>query len=177
MSRAWDTLMIAGQAGDGPAYRHLLDDLQTWLERYYRRRLDPDSDDDAVQDVLISFHPGRHTYGDGRLFGPCLAAIARYKWIHRLRSMTARPLEMLPEGDAVPKHGNGRYGIRGDRRDCSRTARDVEAGTSERHPLGQAARLQHRRSSNGDRTRYGAGQSQHPQGFGSIGQTSRRARR
>lgn len=96
-------MMVAAQAGDRTAYRQLLDQLRDWLTRYYRRRLPADSLDDAVQDALVAIHSKRHTYDSGRPFGPWLAAIARYKWIDRLRTMRARPTEMLPEGDhAVP---------------------------------------------------------------------------
>lgn len=103
MSSEWGALMTAAQAGDAAAYRALLDELRVWLERYYRNRLPPETLDDAVQDALIAVHTKRHTYDPARPFGPWLAAIARYKWIDRLRSMKARRTEMLPEGDAVPE--------------------------------------------------------------------------
>ena len=95
--------MIAAQAGDGRAYRRLLDEVRIWLERYYRRRLPADSLDDAVQDALVAIHTKRHTYDGARPFGPWLAAVARYKWIDRLRSMTAQRTEMLPDGEFVPE--------------------------------------------------------------------------
>ena len=95
--------MIAAQAGDGMAYRRLLDEVRIWLERYYRRRLPADSLDDAVQDALVAIHTKRHTYDGSRPFGPWLAAVARYKWIDRLRSMTAQRTEMLPDGEFVPE--------------------------------------------------------------------------
>ena len=95
--------MAAAQAGDKPAYRTLLDELRVWLARYYRRRLPADMVDDAVQDALIAIHTKRHTFDPARPFGPWLAAVARYKWIDRLRAMAARPHELLPEGDhALP---------------------------------------------------------------------------
>lgn len=103
MTDAWGPLMVAAQAGNGAAYRRLLDELRVWLERYYRRRLPADSVDDVVQDALVAIHTKRHTYDGLRPFGPWLAAIARYKWIDRLRAMTAHRTEMLPEGDAVPE--------------------------------------------------------------------------
>lgn len=104
----WGRLMAAAQAGDKAAYRLLLDELRVWLTRYYRRRLPEGQLDDAVQDALIAIHTKRHTWDPARPFGPWLAAIARYKWIDRLRAMTAAPTEALPdtlsvddEGDAV----------------------------------------------------------------------------
>ena len=104
----WGRLMAAAQAGDKAAYRLLLDELRVWLTRYYRRRLPEAQLDDAVQDALIAIHTKRHTWDPARPFGPWLAAIARYKWIDRLRAMTAAPTEALPEtlsvgdtGDAV----------------------------------------------------------------------------
>ena len=103
MADTWGTLMIAAQAGDGMAYRRLLDEVRIWLERYYRRRLPADSLDDAVQDALVAIHTKRHTYDGSRPFGPWLAAVARYKWIDRLRSMTAQRTEMLPDGEFVPE--------------------------------------------------------------------------
>lgn len=96
-------MMVAAQAGDRSAYRLLLDDLRGWLVRYYRRRLPADVLDDAVQDALMAVHSKRHTYDPARPFGPWLAAIARYKWIDRLRAMKARPNSALPEeSDTVP---------------------------------------------------------------------------
>lgn len=102
MSDAWGPLMVAAQGGDGTAYRRLLDETRTWLERYYRRRLPAASLDDAIQDALLAIHAKRHTYDGARPFGPWLAAIARYKWIDRLRSATTHRTEMLPDGDIVP---------------------------------------------------------------------------
>lgn len=94
--------MVAAQRGDGAAYRRLLDELRGWLRRYYGKRLPVDVVDDAVQDALVAIHTKRHTYDSARPFGPWLSAVARYKWIDRLRAMTAQRTEMLPDGDAVP---------------------------------------------------------------------------
>ena len=80
-------LMAAAQRGDKAAYRLLLDELRSWLARYYRRRLTEAHVDDAVQDALLAIHNKRHTYDPARAFAPWLAAIARYKWIDRLRAM------------------------------------------------------------------------------------------
>ena len=96
--------MAAAQVGDAEAYRVLLGELVSWLRRYYARRLPPSMTEDAVQSVLLSIHEKRHTYNPTRPFGPWLAAIARYKWIDRLRSLKADALEPLDDTMGVPDH-------------------------------------------------------------------------
>jgi RNA polymerase sigma factor (sigma-70 family) len=104
----WSGWMAAAQAGDGVAYRRLLGETGAWLRGYYARRLPPACVDDAVQDALLAVHEKRHTFEPGRPFGPWLAAIARYKWIDRLRAMSAHPVEPLADDAAdtlaVPGH-------------------------------------------------------------------------
>jgi RNA polymerase sigma-70 factor (ECF subfamily) len=102
----WGRLMAAGQTGDAAAYRRLLDELRVWLERFYGRRLPPALVDDAVQDTLIAIHEKRHTYDPARPFKPWLTAVARYKWIDRLRSMGRTRTEALDEDIAVADHGS-----------------------------------------------------------------------
>ena len=102
----WDQLMAAAQEGDANANRGLLAELALWLRRYYSRRLPPAMMEDAVQDVLLAIHEKRHTYDPARPFGPCLAAIARYKWIDRLRSLKTEATEPLDENIWVPDHGD-----------------------------------------------------------------------
>ena len=96
--------MAASQSGDAAAYRVLLGHIQLWAGRYYRRRLPPGMVDDAVQELMLALHEKRHTYDPARPFGPWLAAIARYKWIDRLRAMKAAPTEALPEQISVVSH-------------------------------------------------------------------------
>jgi hypothetical protein len=79
--------MAAAQQGNGGAYRRLLMELKQWLTSFFARRLPDRAIDDAIQDTLISIHEKRHTYDPRRPFKPWAAAIARYKWIDRLRSM------------------------------------------------------------------------------------------
>jgi RNA polymerase sigma-70 factor (ECF subfamily) len=81
----WGTLMVAAQRGDNAAYDLLLRELDTWLHRYFRRRLSPAAADDAVQEVLLAVHSRRHSYEPRGPFGHWLTAIARYKWMDRLR--------------------------------------------------------------------------------------------
>ncbi len=100
----WGALMAAAQGGHGGAYRRLLDELRQWLQRYYARRLPPGMVDDAVQDTLIAIHDKRHTYDPDRPFRPWLAAVARYKWIDRLRAMSRSATEMLPDDLSVESH-------------------------------------------------------------------------
>lgn len=104
----WGSLMAAAQDGHGGAYRRLLDELRRWLLRFYARRLPPSLVDDAVQDTLLAIHQKRHTYDRDRPFRPWLAAVARYKWIDRLRSMTRSVAEPLEDDDvSVEDHESG----------------------------------------------------------------------
>jgi RNA polymerase sigma factor (sigma-70 family) len=100
----WGALMAAAQSGNGGAYRRLLEELRTWLTRFYARRLPPSSVDDAVQDTLIAIHEKRHTYDPERPFKPWLAAVARYKWIDRLRAMKRQETDELPDDVSVADH-------------------------------------------------------------------------
>jgi RNA polymerase sigma factor (sigma-70 family) len=103
----WDSLMAAALAGDAHAYRSLLVELVPWLRRYYQRRLPPMMVEDSVQDVLLAVHEKRHTYDPSRPFAPWLAAIARYKWIDRLRSIKRKTTEPLDENFGSPDHESG----------------------------------------------------------------------
>ncbi|OJW19124.1 MAG: RNA polymerase subunit sigma-24 [Rhodospirillales bacterium 69-11] len=100
-------MMAAAQQGDAGAYRALLTELTPWLRRYYARRLPPGAIEDTVQDVLLAIHEKRHTYDPARPFGPWLAAIARYKWIDRLRSLKASATEPLDETMHAPDDMEG----------------------------------------------------------------------
>ncbi len=93
----WRSLMVMAQAGNAAVYHRLLTEIGAWLRRYYARRLPPGVVDDAVQDTLLAVHVKRHTYDPARAFEPWLAAIARHKWIDRLRAMKAAPTEELTE--------------------------------------------------------------------------------
>ncbi len=102
----WSLWMAAAQAGNSAVYHRLLTEAGAWLRRYFARRLPPGLVDDAVQDTLMAVHEKRHTYDPARPFGPWLAAIARHKWIDRLRAMRAAPAEALSEDIPVPDHGD-----------------------------------------------------------------------
>lgn len=77
--------MRLSQSGDKRAYAVLLEQTQLWLTRYFRQKITPDALDDLVQDTLISLHRKRASYDPTRPFLPWLAAIARFRWIDRLR--------------------------------------------------------------------------------------------
>ena len=102
--REWGALMVAAQAGDGGAYHRLLTEIDTWLRHYYLRRLPSGMVEDATQDTLLAVHEKRHTYDPSRPFGPWLAAIARYKWIDRLRALKSGPTVPLDEDIPVADH-------------------------------------------------------------------------
>ena len=101
----WHALMVAAQSGNAAVYRRLLSEVGVWLRRYYVRRLPSAMVDDAVQEVLLALHEKRHTYDPSKPFGPWLAAIARYKWIDRLRAMKAASMEELSDDLSVLDHG------------------------------------------------------------------------
>ena len=98
----WGKLMAAAQGGNGGAYNRLLSEIQPWLYRFFARRLPLGMADDATQDTLIAIHQKRHTYELGRPFRPWLAAIARYKWIDRLRHMSRNQTSALDDELSEP---------------------------------------------------------------------------
>jgi RNA polymerase sigma-70 factor (ECF subfamily) len=100
----WGEWMVAGQSGQGGPYRRLLGELRVWLLRYFARRLPPALVEDAVQETLIAIHEKRHTYDPARPFRPWLAAVARYKWIDRLRAMGSERTDELPDTIGVEGH-------------------------------------------------------------------------
>jgi len=102
----WGELMASAQSGNAGAYHRLLVEVGSWLRRYYIRRLPPAMVEDAVQDALLAIHEKRHTFDPSRPFEPWLAAIARYKWIDRLRALKSAPTEALSEGIPVADHGD-----------------------------------------------------------------------
>ena len=102
----WGGLMAAAQRGHGGAYRRLLEETRSWLEQYYARRLPSSMVDDAVQDALIAVHEKRHTYDPARPFGPWLSAIARYKWVDRLRALRNVPAQTHHCEPVADDHAN-----------------------------------------------------------------------
>ena len=97
-------LMARAQDGDGAAYRAVLSACTDWLKRYYAHKIAPSEVDDLVQDTLISLHRKRATYDPTRPFLPWLAAIARYRWVDRLRKTYRDAADELPETLSVDSH-------------------------------------------------------------------------
>ncbi len=86
----WTSLMRAAIAGDGAAYRRLLDAVAPVLRATARRSLASagqpvDQSEDIVQDILLAVHLKRHTWNAEAPFAPWLFAIARNKLIDALR--------------------------------------------------------------------------------------------
>jgi RNA polymerase sigma factor (sigma-70 family) len=78
-------LMRLSQGGDKQAYAVLLEQTGRWLHRFFAQKIAADAIDDLVQETLISLHRKRASYDPARPFLPWLAAIARYRWVDRLR--------------------------------------------------------------------------------------------
>lgn len=78
-------LMTLAQKGDKQAYGVLLEQAGIWLRRFFAQKIAPDAVDDLVQDTLISVHRKLSSYDPSRPFLPWLAAIARFRWVDKLR--------------------------------------------------------------------------------------------
>jgi RNA polymerase sigma-70 factor (ECF subfamily) len=94
-------LMRAAQAGDALAYRQLLGMAAPLLMRWFRRKVAPADLDDLVQDTLLAVHQRRASWDPARPFLPWLAAIARYRWVDRLRRARVRDADALFDDIAV----------------------------------------------------------------------------
>ncbi len=92
-------LMRLSLTGDKQAYAVLLEQAGKWLARYFRQKIAPDAVDDLVQDTLMSLHRKRASYDPTRPFLPWLAAIARYRWIDRLRQTYRHEAQLLEDND------------------------------------------------------------------------------
>jgi RNA polymerase sigma factor (sigma-70 family) len=103
-SDRWGRLMVRARAGDSQAYEQLLRELDAWLRRYYARRLPHPLADDARQEALLAVHAKRHTYVASRPFGAWVTAIARYKWIDRIRD--ASRFSAVSLDDEIPIAGH-----------------------------------------------------------------------
>ena len=84
-SEKWDEWMRQSLKGDKNAYRLLLCDLRIWLQAYFNKRAHPNEIEDLVQDTLLTIHNKRASYDPSRPFGPWLSAVAKHKWIDRIR--------------------------------------------------------------------------------------------
>jgi RNA polymerase sigma factor (sigma-70 family) len=105
-SEQWGCLMVAAQGGQSRAYEQLLRELDAWLRRYYARRLPRPAAEDARQEALLAIHAQRHAYVPSRSFGRWVAAIARYKWIDRIRDASRFAALSLHDEIPVEDHGD-----------------------------------------------------------------------
>ncbi len=103
-SERWGRLMIAAQEGNSRAYEQLLRELDHWLRAYYGRRLPHPAAEDARQEALLAIHAKRHTFEPSRSFGAWVVAIARYKWVDRLRDAARSSALSLDEDIAIEDH-------------------------------------------------------------------------
>jgi RNA polymerase sigma factor (sigma-70 family) len=103
-SETWGFLMTAAQKGDHAAYTRLLRELDSWLRRYYGRRLPHPASQDARQEALLAVHARRSAYDPARSFGAWVVAIARHKWVDGIRA--AARSEALSRRAAVPVEDN-----------------------------------------------------------------------
>ena len=97
--------MVAAQSGDSQAYERLLREMDIWLRRYYARRLPHPAAEDARQNALLAIHAKRHTYAPSRSFGAWVTAIARYKWIDRVRDASRFTALALDDEIPIEDHG------------------------------------------------------------------------
>jgi RNA polymerase sigma-70 factor (ECF subfamily) len=86
--------MTQAQKGDQDAYRQLLAELKTMMEKYANHALsrtslagDAAAASDIVQETLLAIHAKRHTYDPKQRFLPWAYAIARYKTIDLQRKV------------------------------------------------------------------------------------------
>lgn len=97
-------LMRLSQAGDKQAYAVLLEQTGRWLARFFSQKIAADAVDDLVQETLISLHRKRASYDPSRPFLPWLAAIARYRWVDRLRQTYRHAADELQDQHSEASH-------------------------------------------------------------------------
>jgi RNA polymerase sigma factor (sigma-70 family) len=97
-------LMRRSQQGDKQAYAVLLEQTGRWLARFFAQKISADAVDDLVQDTLISLHKKRASYDPARPFLPWLAAIARYRWVDRLRQTYRHAADELQDQHSEASH-------------------------------------------------------------------------
>lgn len=102
----WSILMARAQAGDGEAYRRLLEQITPYVRSLaLRLSREPGDTEDAVQDVLLTIHAIRHTYDPNRPFGPWLVAVAHRRivdWLRRQGRARARETAIEPKHETFP---------------------------------------------------------------------------
>ncbi|MEM1379110.1 MAG: sigma-70 family RNA polymerase sigma factor [Pseudomonadota bacterium] len=94
--------MAKAQAGDKRAYHEVLSACDAWLRIFLARRVAPESVEDIAQEALMALHRKRHTYDPEKPFAPWFVAIARYKWLDRLRKhYRAEEVELEDQGSVA----------------------------------------------------------------------------
>lgn len=101
----WAVLMRAATAGDETAYRTFLKAVTPAIRAAARRHLaryglSAGDAEDVVQDTLLAIHLKRQTWDSERPIGPWISAIARNKFIDRMRRRGRRmevPIEDVAE--------------------------------------------------------------------------------
>ncbi len=101
-------LMALSQMGDAQAHEAVLVACQRWLRRFYDGKIGSQHAEELVQETLLAVHNKRASYDPGRPFMPWLAAIARYRWVDRLRQIYrqqsdvhAEPVESIEAAETV----------------------------------------------------------------------------
>jgi RNA polymerase sigma-70 factor (ECF subfamily) len=97
-------LMAKAQNGDKGAYHQVLVACEAWLKIFLARRVAPEAVDDIAQEALMALHRKRHTYDPNKPFAPWFVAIARYKWLDRLRRHYRAEEVELEDHGAVGGH-------------------------------------------------------------------------
>lgn len=82
----WDQWMREALSGNQTSYRLLLCDLRVWLRAFFTKRVFQEGIEDLVQEVLLAVHAKRVTYDPTRSFGAWVNAVARHKWIDKIRA-------------------------------------------------------------------------------------------
>jgi RNA polymerase sigma factor (sigma-70 family) len=111
----WADWMRAGLAGDGAAYRDLLEAIAPRLRKFAsgglaRAGIGNADAEDVVQEILLAIHLKRQTWMSDQPFLPWLNAIARHKLIDVMRRRGRRGeipieglIEILPDESAAPE--------------------------------------------------------------------------
>ncbi|MBI1363665.1 MAG: sigma-70 family RNA polymerase sigma factor [Proteobacteria bacterium] len=82
-----DVLMRRALAGDNAAYALALTQMARLARAVVGAKIQhPETQEDVVQDILLSVHQARHTWDGERPFKPWFYAIALYRMLDSLRS-------------------------------------------------------------------------------------------
>jgi RNA polymerase sigma factor (sigma-70 family) len=87
--------------------KHMSNYSESWMHGYaVTMRVDfPIQPEDARQDALLAIHAKRHTYAPSRSFGAWVTAIARHKWIDRIRDASRYSALSLDQEIPIEDHG------------------------------------------------------------------------